>query len=50
MIKIKIRNATGEEELIIINDILKYLDCREAEIISTKADRIIKYRKEPLGD
>jgi len=49
MIKIKIKNATGEEEMQLINEIVKYLD-KETEITSTRANKTTLYTKEKLQD
>ena len=49
MIKIKIKNATGKEEMQLINEIVKYLD-KEIEITSTRANKTHNYTKESLQE
>ena len=47
MIKIKIKNTTGKEEMQLINEIVKHLN-KETEITSTRANKTHNYTKESL--
>ena len=46
MIKIKIKNATGEDEIDLIRKIIQCLDCKETEIISTRANKNKTFNKD----